>query len=217
MNSLLDSYGIDIEDLCSGLFSDVMDRMGYRHQIITDMHSNQGMTNFIGRARTVYIETKETENENIRKGLSFLGNLGEGDILVVKGSDKFAYFGELMTKLSTRQGISGVVIGGLTRDTNYTFRDDVGLTVLAKGYSPVDIKGRGCVSETDVSIEIDGVKISPGDIVYADNEAVCVVPSQIENEVISKVKEKILDEKRITSFIANGMSVAELLENVAEF
>ena len=208
---------LNVNKLCSGLFSDVMDRMGYKHQIITNMKKNKEMVSFIGRARTVLIETLETDNENIRTGLSFLGKLGSGDILVVKGSEKFAYFGELMTKLSSQMGIEGVVIDGLTRDTNYTHRKDVNLPILAKGYSPVDIKGRGRVQETDVSIEINGIKVEPGCLIYADNEAVCVVPPTIEKEVIAKVKEKILDEERITRLIAEGVSVKELLEQVTEF
>ena len=191
---ILEKYGIDCDDLCSGLFSDVMDKMGYKNQIIVNMKNNQKMVNFIGRARTIDIATKDTENENIRKGLSFIGQLGIEDILFVKGSNKFAYFGELMTKLSTRQGIQGVIIDGLTRDTNYTFRDEVKLPVLAKGYSPVDIKGRGCVETVDTIITVDGIRVEPGDLIYADNEAVCVIPKIIENEVMQKVKEKLNDE-----------------------
>lgn len=214
---ILDPHKIDINDLCSGLFSDVMDKMGHQRQIILNMYRNQPAVNFIGRARTVLIETGDTADENIRMGLSFLGSLGRGDVLFVKGSSRFAYFGELMTRLSVRQGINGVVIDGLTRDTNYTFRDDVKLPVLAKGYSPVDIKGRGFVKSTDEMAVTDGVKITPGDLVYADNEAVCIIPRRIEKEVMCRVREKIQEEKKIITFINSGMSVRELLESVTEF
>lgn len=122
-----------------------------------------------------------------------------------------------MTKLSSRNHIEGVIINGLTRDTNYTHREDVLLPVLAKGYSPVDIKGRGRVEAVDVEIEIDGVKICPGDLVYADNEAVCIVPKQIETEVAEKIREKLEDEIKITELIESGISVEELLEKVTEF
>ena len=122
-----------------------------------------------------------------------------------------------MTKLSSRNHIEGVIINGLTRDTNYTHREDVMLPVLAKGYSPVDIKGRGRVEAVDVEIEIDGVKICPGDLVYADNEAVCIVPKQIETEVAEKIREKLEDEIKITELIESGISVEELLEKVTEF
>lgn len=210
-------FGLKTDELCSGLFSDVMDKMGYKHQVITGMKRNKQMVSFIGRARTVFIETIETDEENIRMGLSFLGALKENEILIVKGSQCFAYFGELMTKLSTRQGISGVIIDGLTRDTNYTHREEVNLPILAKGYSPVDIKGRGRVKETDIAVDIEGVRICSGDLIYADNEAVCVVPQNIELEVMEAVKEKLKEEQRITELIENNITVKELLEQVTEF
>lgn len=210
-------FGIETEKLCSGLFSDVMDKLGYRSQIVTNMQRNKSKISFIGRARTVLIETLETQDENIRKGLSFLGNVGKEEVLIVKGSDKFAYFGELMTKLSTRMGIEGIIIDGLTRDSNYTHGKGIKLPILARGYSPVDIKGRGRVQETDVTISIDGIEIEPGTLIYADNEAVCIIPKNIENEVIEKVKIKIKEEEKITSYIESGMSVQELLDHVTEF
>lgn len=208
---------LDIQELCSGLFSDVMDRLGYRKQIITGMQRNNPLISFIGRARTVSIRVVETDDENIRMGLSFLGTVGEGEVLIVNGSDQFAYFGEMMTRLSMRNRIEGIVINGMTRDTNYTHQSDATLPILAKGYSPVDIKGRGRVEAVDIGIVIDGVKVCPGNLIYADNEAVCVVPEHIEEEVLAKVKEKMDEEKRIVEWIDSGMSVEDLLEKVDEF
>ena len=210
-------FGLDLNDLCSGIFSDVMDTMGYRNQIITGFMKNKKKISALGRARTLKIETLETSDENIRMGLSFVGEVEKDEILMVSGSDKFAYFGEMMTRLSTRQGIEAVVIDGLTRDTNYTHQDFVELPILAKGYSPVDIKGRGRVQAVDVEIEIENVKIEPNDLIYIDNEAICVVPKQIEDEVIERVKEKIKEEKRITQLLESGISVEKLLETVKEF
>ncbi len=210
-------YDLNVEDLCSGLFSDVMDSLGYRHQVITGFIKNKDLVSALGRARTVKIETMDTKDENIRKGLSFLAEVGKDEVLIVKGSNEFAYFGELMTKLSTRQQIEGVIIDGLTRDTNYTHSKFVTLPIMAKGYSPVDIKGRGRVEDTDVVIEIDGIKVKPNDLIYMDNEAICVVPKEIEEEVIRLVKEKIAEEQRITELIKSGISVEKLLETVVEF
>ncbi len=210
-------FDFDTQKLCSGLFSDVMDRLGYHKQIIIGMQKNNALVSFLGRARTVSIKSEHTDDENIRMGLSFLGTVGKGEVLVINGSDKFAYFGEMMTRLSMRNQIEGVIINGLTRDTNYTHQSKVMLPVLAKGYSPVDIKGRGRVEAVDIEIIVDGVKVCPGDLIYADNEAVCVVPKQIEAEVLAKVKEQMKEEKRIIELIDSGISVEDLLEQVVEF
>lgn len=210
-------WNIDVSKLDSGMFSDVMDVLGYRHQIITGFLRNHKGIKCLGRARTLEIETIETSDEKIKMGLTFLGKIKSGEILLIKGSDSFAYFGEMMTKLSTRQGISGVVIDGLTRDTNYTHQEHVNLPILARGYSPVDIKGRGRVKSTDVPIQIDNVEITVGTLIFIDNEAICVVPQEIEARVHEMIEGKIAEEARITDLIKENVSIEEMLETVKEF
>ena len=39
-------YGLELNELCSGLFSDVMDKMGYRNQIIVNLKRNKPMVSF---------------------------------------------------------------------------------------------------------------------------------------------------------------------------
>lgn len=209
--------GVEISRLDSGIFSDVLDSLGYRHQIIPGFLRNHKGIKCLGRARTLKIRTLETNDENIRMGLTFIGSILPGEILLIKGSNEFAYFGEMMTKLSTRQGVGGVVIDGLTRDTNYTHQDFVKLPILARGYSPVDIKGRGQVETTDGTIEIDGISVSVGDLVFIDNEAICVVPKEVEQETIRKIREKVQEEMRITELIQDNVEIDEMLKTVREF
>jgi regulator of RNase E activity RraA len=207
---------IGIQQLCSGLFSDAMDSIGYRNQIISGFLRNQNIVRFMGRARTVLLETFETDDENIKMGLGFIGCLCKGDVLLVEGSNEFAYFGEMMTRLSIRQGIEGVVIGGMTRDTIFT-HDNCSLPVLAKGYTPVDIKGRGRVKAVDVPIKIDGVLIESGDLIFADNDAVCVVPKVIEDALLKAVYADAKEESRIVELINKNVTVDEILSQVKSF
>ena len=211
-----DVNAMNIQQLCSGLFSDTMDALGYKRQIISGFSRNQRIVRFMGRARTVLIETLETDDENIKTGLGFLEKVGRGDVLVVEGSSEFAYFGEMMTRLSIRQGIEGVVIGGLTRDTVFT-HDNCPLPILAKGYTPVDIKGRGRVQAVDVPIKIDGIQVSNGDLIFADNDAVCVVPGVIEDVVLKAVYKEAKEEARIVELIDGNASVEEMLRVVKSF
>ena len=153
---------VSVEQLCSGMFSDQLDRMGYRNQVISGLTLNRSELKCLGRVRTILLETIETPDENIAVGLGFLESLNMGDILCVAGSSEFAYFGELMTRLSIRQGLSGVIIGGLTRDSTFTKQVDQ-LVIFAEGYSPKDIKGRGRVAAVDVPINIQGKPIAPND------------------------------------------------------
>jgi regulator of RNase E activity RraA len=203
-----------LTEVCSGMFSDELDKIGYKNQVITGMKLNNN-GKIYGRVQTLYVETIETDNENIRKGLGFLGTLNEGDILVVKGSDKFAYFGELMTRLSTRQGINGVVIDGLTRDSSYTI--NASLPIFSKGYSPVDIKGRGQVKETNIPLTIQDKQVTPGDYIFGDSDGVVIIPQQIHEELKNRILNVLQNERNIISDIREGKSVDYILENYKEF
>ena len=39
-------------------------------------------------------------------------------------------------------------------------------------------------------IEIDGVKVNPGDIVFGDLDGAVIIPQEVEKEVIEKAYEK---------------------------
>jgi regulator of RNase E activity RraA len=204
-------------EFCSGIFSDIMDSLNYKNQIITGFNNNQLLpVSFMGRARTILIETYETNDENISMGLGFLSQVGKGEILIVKGSGAFAYFGELMTRLSIRQGLEGVIIDGLTRDTKFT-HNKCPLPIMATGYSPADIKGRGRVQAVDVDITISNVTIHKNDLIFADSDAICVIPQEIEGQVLSLAEANIEEEKKIISMIDGRTSIEDILKQVTSF
>ena len=204
-----------LEEYQTGVFSDELDKLGHRHQVSTSWKLNRPGARFFGRVRTLSIETVETHDERLHDGLSFLTSLEPGDVLVIKGSRDFAYFGELMSRLAEKVGLSGVVIDGLTRDTYYTRRID--LPIFAKGYSPVDIKGRGRVGAIDERVMIDGICVHPGDYLFGDGDAVVAVPNSVMPTLRGRVLEAVRDEAAIKESIAAGASVDELLARFKEF
>ncbi|MFA5859474.1 MAG: RraA family protein [Elusimicrobiota bacterium] len=201
---------------CSGMFSDELDKMGYRDQVISGLRMNNIFGKIYGKARTVKIKTVKTADEKIRVGLGFLEQLNKGEILCVQGSREFAYFGELMSRLSLRRKVGGVVVGGLTRDTLFT-NTITELTIFAEGYSPKDIKGRGCVEATDVVIKIGKVSIKPNDLIYGDSDGVVVIPEKAKDELEIRILRCISAEKDIISSINNGDGIDVILKAHKEF
>ena len=203
-----------LDELCSGMFSDELDKMGYRNQVVIGMTINN-TGKFYGPAKTLQIEEMDTNDENIQAGLSYLGSLHAGDVLCVKGSKRFAYFGELMTRLSTRQGLSGVVIDGFTRDSHYT--KTASLPVIAQGYSPVDIKGRGRVGDTNIPINLGNCVVTPGDYIFGDCDGVVVIPAAIRVELETRIQNVLQNERSIIEDIRSGKSVDYILKTYKEF
>lgn len=204
-----------LDEYCSGVFSDTMDKMGLSGRIITGWKLNTPRARLFGRVRTLLVEAVETNDERIQQGLNFLASLGGGDVFVVKGNAHFAYFGELMSRLSQEIGLAGVIIDGLTRDTWYT--QSIALPIFAKGYSPVDIKGRGRVAAPDEPVVIDGLRIQCGDFVFADNDAAVFIPAQRMSEVASAVRTMVGKEAEIKQMIAEGRTIKEILTSHNEF
>ncbi len=198
-----------LEEYCSGVFSDELDKLGYKNQVVSNWKLNNSNLRLFGKVRTLMLETIETNDERINKGLGFLGSLDTDDVLLVKGSNDYAYFGELMSRLSQEIGLAGAIIDGLTRDTFYT--QNIELPILAKGYTPVDIKGRGRVDETDITVNVESVKVKPGDYVFADNDAVVFIPATIIGNLIPKVLEAVEEEAEIKVKIKNGTPISEIL------
>ncbi|MBI1274309.1 MAG: hypothetical protein GC131_09555 [Alphaproteobacteria bacterium] len=204
-----------LDEYCTGVFSDCMDKMGLSGRVTHEWKINNPRGRLFGKVRTLTVEALDTKDEQIQLGLNFLASLGSSDVFVVKGNRSFAYFGELMSRLSQEIGLAGVVIDGLTRDTWYT--QTIELPVFAKGYSPVDIKGRGRVTSPDVAVVIDGITVQPGDYVFADQDAVVFIPSSRMEDVAKAVRIMVGKEADIKTMIENGKSIKDILTSHTEF
>lgn len=203
------------QEYCSGAFSDELDRLGLRHQVAAGLTMNRASLRTFGRVRTLRLEAVETDDERIDVGLGFLGQLEPGDVLVVQGSHQFAYFGELMTRLALRIGLAGVVIDGLTRDSFFT--QTIDLPIFSRGHSPVDIKGRGRVVEVDLPVRVGEVACHSGDYVFGDSDAIVVIPKLRRQALLARVEGAARHERNLKSWIADGMSISEILTRTAGF
>ena len=63
--------------------------------------------------------------------------------------------------------------------------------------------------EIDVTVEIEGVKFSPGDLVIADIDGIVVVPQEVEEEAIQRAWDKVHAENRVRDEIRGGMKATE--------
>jgi regulator of RNase E activity RraA/CMP-N-acetylneuraminic acid synthetase len=204
--------------LNSCLLSDLLDDLGHTNQIVRGLAPNIANAKFLGRAKTLKLRLLE-EGEDFRGIYSALHSYKEivpNDIIVVENeSPDYAYFGELNANLAIRSGASAVVVGGKTRDSVEVQR--IGLPVFAAGYSCQDVRKRATVAHMNKKIQLDGVSISPGDLVFGDAEGVVVIPSQIEKQVLDEVYRRISNEKRILVDISLGVGVDSLVSDYGFF
>lgn len=202
--------------LSSAIICDVMNEMGYEG-FIDSYQSNINMPIF-GRAKTLSLRKLQPNEDpdQIYQALDSYKRIVPGDIIVVENEcTEFAYFGELNALLGIREGAQGAVIDSYTRDVAETTK--FGFPVFAKGTTPNDIKGKGTVADMHKTVEINGTKISPNDLVFADQDGAVVIPANLEEEVIARAADVATQENNVLSGISSGTNVSELTEEHGEF
>jgi 4-hydroxy-4-methyl-2-oxoglutarate aldolase len=64
-----------------------------------------------------------------------------------------------------------------------------------------------------VAVEIEGVRIAPGDLIFGDREGVLVIPAVVEVEAIEAALAKASTENEVATAIGGGMSAREAFES----
>ena len=206
-------------DLFTAVVGDVMDTMGLLRQFlppqIKPIRNDMVVT---GRALTVleadvFVEWHDPSGTDFVSepfSLMFraLDDLKAGEVYVCTGaSRRYALWDELMSTRTIKLGAAGAVVDGYHRDTRGILR--LGFPAFSYGGYAQDQAPRGKVIDFRVPLEIGGVRVMPGDIVFGDLDGVCVIPRAAENEVFRKALEKVRKENLVGQAIQDGMSAQE--------
>jgi len=207
------------KELYTAVIGDVMDKMGLQRQFLPPQIRPLKEEMFIvGRAMTVLeadcFEELSPNSQNSLMNKPFglmleaLDDIKSGEVYICSGSSpSYALVGELMMTRVKMCGGAGAVVNGYTRDTNGIY--EVGLPVFGYGPYAQDQAPRGKVIDFRVPIEMNGVRINPGDMIIGDIDGVCVVPREAESEVFIRALEKARGERMVLKAIQEGMSAVE--------
>ncbi len=208
--------------LYSAVIGDVMDQVGFLDQFLPpSIHPLNDEMIIAGRAMTV-LETDisvEVSNGDINHDLvkpfglmlDALDDLKENEVYICTGaSPRYALWGELMSTRAKKLGAAGAVLHGFTRDSKGIL--SLGFPTFSIGKYSQDQGPRGMVTDFRIEIKIEGVRIRPGDIVFGDMDGVCIIPRQLEEEVIHRALEKAAGENKVRKAIQTGMSAGDAFE-----
>lgn len=100
-----------------------------------------------------------------------LDAVGEGRVLVVDGGGSLrkALVGGNLAAAAARNGWAGVLVYGCVRDVAELHAAAVGVVALGLMPMPTEKRGEG---QANVVVDIAGVKVQPGDWLYADEDGV---------------------------------------------
>ncbi len=205
-------------ELFSAVLGDVMDKMALRHQFLPPSIRPLSLDMVaIGRAMPVLeADFHDDVLEGSRNPLSSkpfglmleaLDDLKRDEIyLCTGGSPRYACWGELMSTRAIQCGAAGAVIHGYSRDTRGILA--LGFPTFSLGRYAQDQGPRGKVLDFRIPVEIEGVRVEPGDIVFADLDGVCIVPRKAEQDVFAAAFEKVRQEQTVRQALEKGMTAA---------
>ncbi|MCR8725199.1 RraA family protein [Frigidibacter sp. ROC022] len=129
-----------------------------------------------GPAATVRYQpsSRKGQPQDVYHGV--IDNLVKGSVIMVDSScAEGSGTGELMSTGAKTAGAVATVVHGTVRDLAEVQKLDYPL--FGAGVSPVGVSGNMEPREAQVTLDIGGVKVSPGDIIIADVNGVVVVPA----------------------------------------
>jgi len=212
-------FGLAKKELFVALVGDVLDKLGFQHQFLPpNIKPLNSDFLIIGRAMPVleadvFSEVIEETNNPIMKkpfGIMFeaLDSLTENEVYICTGaSPRYALWGGLMSTRALKLGAAGAVVNGYSRDTNEIL--NLSFPTFSLGGYAQDQGPRGKVIDYRVPIEIEGIRINPGDIIYGDRDGVVIVPKEVEEEAFIGAIQKARGEQLVKKALEQGMSTVE--------
>ncbi|HVU32231.1 MAG TPA: RraA family protein [Opitutaceae bacterium] len=194
-------------ELYTPVVGDILDALGQYHRFLPAGIQPMRESMFIaGRAMPVLmIDVHGPQVKPFGLLTEALDDLRPGEVYVCGGGAmRCAYWGELLTATARTLGAVGAVIDGYHRDTPQVLEQ--GWPVFSRGRYAQDSSVRTAVAAFRCPIEIAGVWIEPGDLVFGDLDGVVIVPRVLETEVIRRALAKARGEKVVRRAIEGGMS-----------
>lgn len=204
LSDLLDDIAVEKNEICGA--------------VIDNLKCNIKNYKLFGRANTLKLRKLE-ENEDFRgiyNATAQYDSIADNDIIVVENEiNDYAYFGDLNARLAIRAGASGAIILGKTRDNVAV--SQLNFPVYSYGYNPTDVRRRATLDYINKPIQINGIKITPGDLIFADECGVVVIYQKYEKEILETAIKVFINEKNIISDILDQKQVKEIMAKRGAF
>jgi regulator of RNase E activity RraA len=200
----------------TGTVSDAMDELGLEGVIPASvLQPTVPRSRIVGPALTLRnVEQRDNAYKGAQERVSKMAeieahNLAEpGDVLVIEGVVGISNMGGLSATIAKRQGEVGAVVDGGVRDIEQ--QREIGFPVWTRGVSSVTGKWRLQTVAVNGTVRVCGKQVRPGDLVVADEGAVCFIPREHVAAVLKRAQEIAEGEARRYADINAGVPVPEL-------
>lgn len=193
---------------------DALDSIGLKNQAPrVSLAPLTGIKSIVGRCKTtLWADMFHDDPSPYELELKALDSCQKDDVFIAAagGSNRSGIWGELLSTAARNSGCVGTIVDGSVRDVSKMAK--MKFPVFARAANPYDSQNRQRVIDMDIPIQIDGVQFAPGDLVFADEDGVCVVPQAVEEQVLQLAWAKVFAENESRDAIKNGMKALAAYE-----
>jgi len=207
--SLLDGYrNVEVASV-----SDAMEKVTGKRAYMSHHMRPIFPTKFAGFAVTVLLKKEANHDSNALDGMLTAIDQGAPNsvyVMVVEDGSDIAGMGGLMGTAMSARDFSGAVIDGGVRDVAYLQK--IGFPVFGLGIVPSTSVGHYRFGGANIPITCDGVPVSAGDIIAADNDGVVAIPRAAAPEVLKIAREMDFKEHSMYATIEKLKSIVEAVK-----
>lgn len=157
----------------------------------------------IGIARTVHCRG------DFLSVIKALEEAREAEVLVIDAEgDKVAFAGEMFATEAQRKKLDGMVIDGGCRDVKQIRK--IRFPVYARYQTPL-AGGASKIFKTQIRISCGGVPVSPGDIIFGDDDGIVVMSEQEINSILDIAESVQKVEEQVMKKLEEGSSLFQLM------
>ncbi len=199
-----------LETVGTTALSDALDKLGIDGQVLGVMPVVRTMR-FAGRAFTIRMVPVGQTGGSVG---DYIDDVEPGQVVVIDNDGRLdaTVWGDILTWVAAEKGIAGTVIDGVCRDSDRCV--ELSYPVFSRAYTMRTGKDRVTADAYNVSVQIAGIRVNPGDWLMGDADGVVVIPVERVEEVLKIAEEIEAVEDQIRAAVKEGKRLDEARANL---
>lgn len=195
-------------DTC--VISDALDRLGLSG-VTPTLRRVAGAGKIVAPVATIQLAPADGARNARHLGTAVLDGLTPGEAIVVANDGRIeaGAWGGLLSRAARLREAAGVLVDGAVRDVDEI--GAMGLPVYGRAALPLSARGRFVESAHQEPVEIEGIRVAPGDLVVADGTGAVFIPRARSDEVLETAEELFAAERDMVRALEAGKSPSAVM------
>lgn len=190
----------ELKEIGTTTLSDALDRLGIEGQCL-GIKPFAHQVRLAGPAFTIRMLPVGIDGGAVG---DYIDDVEPGQIVVIDNDGRLdaTVWGDILTMVATRRGIGGTVIDGVCRDIDRSL--ELGYPIFARGNTMRTGKDRVTADAMNVTVQVAGVRIAPGDWLVGDGDGIVALPAARIEEILATARQIAAAETKIRDAVVAG-------------